>query len=357
MIVYMVVIEIWEIEVDFTKYAQGWVLIGYLVFMTLCIVLGLCFWHWALAREKGKAFHFQVVLEEREDAGLLTRPVEETGERYDTFDLTKASILRRKTAAWQNSEVPYSEMIYDVTTDFKYYLLMAAAYGLLGNMSVVGDNLEQIVLAIIGIDSVDDVSRYISTSVTALAAGRLASGIVSDALLKRYQTPRYYLATAGAIGTCVGLYLFAESSEEKLYSACSFTNLSFGWTTIIITTMLLEQWGEAVYGFTNFFLLFVSNLGGSLVGSIALFANEYDDEAQIEYKGSKYCFGNDCFDNTFWVLFGLAIMGTILCILYGHLTRDNHEDLILTCAVPEQPQNACPKKDLKGKQFLNKEDR
>ncbi|KAK3280938.1 hypothetical protein CYMTET_11245 [Cymbomonas tetramitiformis] len=344
-ILYMLVIEVWEIEVDFTKYAQEWVLFGYLIFMTLCVILGLCFWHWALEREKIKASQFRVVVDEREDAGLLTSQVEESDKRYDTFNLRRAMKMRRKTAAWQDSEVPYSVMIYNVAIDPKYYLLVVVGYGVLGNMPTVSDNIEQIVLAIVGLDDADHISRYISTSVTSLAAGRLSSGIISDALLKRYQIPRYYLATAGGISTCLGLYFYAESSAEKLYSACAFNNFGFGWTSIIMTTMILEQWGEEVYGFTNFFLLFVCNLCGSLIGSIALFSNEYDDEAQFDYNGSKYCFGNDCFDMTFYVLLGIALVGTNLCILYGYVTRDKHEELLLTCTTQEQPSN---QQELKG---------
>eukprot|EP00854_Cymbomonas_tetramitiformis_P015173 gene15173-17949_t len=237
-ILYMLVIEVWEIEVDFTKYAQEWVLFGYLIFMTLCVILGLCFWHWALEREKIKASQFRVVVDEREDAEKEPEVVE------------CASFASRR------------------------------------NKGVV----------------------------VLVLPGLLTSQVEESD--KRYQIPRYYLATAGGISTCLGLYFYAESSAEKLYSACAFNNFGFGWTSIIMTTMILEQWGEEVYGFTNFFLLFVCNLCGSLIGSIALFSNEYDDEAQFDYNGSKYCFGNDCFDMTFYVLLGIALVGTNLCILY-----------------------------------------
>ncbi|KAK3236943.1 hypothetical protein CYMTET_52950 [Cymbomonas tetramitiformis] len=336
-ILYMVGIEVWQIFVDFGDVGYLLSLSGYGLIIVAIIAGGMLFWASALHHEQTKESPMQLK-QNPEDEGILKPQYD----LYDTFSTPRGpSLPGAKTGHWQTSDFPYARVLFNVFTDWKYMLLVLASYLNMGNMSVTTDNIQQIAMSVLGIRNVDRITRYTTSLSTSLAAGRLMGGVVSEEMLKRYQTPRSFVLVMGSGISCLGVYFLAETSSDKLYFGCAMSSFGFGWVGILLSAIIFEQWGEAVYGIVNFFNIFFTNFLGSVIGSIALFAEEYNDDAQLDYEGSKYCFGNECFDTTYYVLLGLAITGTIAYMVFAYASLDEHAKLLLEpyTELPELPEN------------------
>lgn len=317
---YMTAIDIAQIEIDFNYDGYAASIAGYVSLIAAMLAGGVVFWRWALNTE--------VQMEEalEEDQKGIAGQAESSVNLYDTFAVPEPK-TKRKTIEWQEGDTPYWKLVLALVTDWRYPLLVVGTYLSAGSVTMSTDNITQIALAVVGLKNTDHITRYTTTLQISMAAGRLA-GIFNDILLARFKTPRVVLMMIGYSMLCLGLYFFAETSEDKLFIACTFQTFGYGLASSILGAVIVDIWGETTYGVSYMGVIFVTNFLGSLVGSIVFFVEEYNDTAQIEIDGTKYCFGNECFDATFYTMLWLSIIGILLYCVFSYATWEEHTKVV-----------------------------
>ncbi|KAK3238217.1 hypothetical protein CYMTET_51751 [Cymbomonas tetramitiformis] len=319
-ICYMTAIDIGQVEVDFNYDGFAASIAGYVCLIGMTIAGGVAFWRWALDNEVQKEEAVE------DDQKGIADQAEASVNLYDTFAAPEPK-TKRKTIEWQEGDTPYWKLVLALVTDWRYPLLVVGTYLSAGSVTMATDNITQIALAIVGIQNTDRITRYTTTLQVSMAAGRLA-GIPVAMLLARFKTPRVVLMMVGYALLCLGLYFYAETSEDKLYMACTFQTFGYGLASSILGAVIVDIWGETTYGVSYMGVIFATNFLGSLVGSIVFFVEEYNDTAQIEIDGTKYCFGNECFDATFYAMLWFSIIGILLYCIFTYATWEEHTKVL-----------------------------
>lgn len=110
----------------------------------------------------------------------------------------------------------------------------------------------------------------------------------------------------------VAFLLYASAHTVTLYVATGLMGISYG----VLYAMMVPLASE-IFGLKNFGVIFnfmqLGNPIGAVLFSVLLASTLYDNEAAKQ--GSITCIGQECFRVTFFVLSGVAGLGSILCII------------------------------------------
>lgn len=110
----------------------------------------------------------------------------------------------------------------------------------------------------------------------------------------------------------IAFLLYASALTSTLYLATGFTGISYG----VLYSMMVPLASE-IFGLKNFGVIFnfmqLGNPIGAVLFSVLLASTLYDNEAAKQ--GSITCIGQQCFRVTFFVLSGVAGLGSILSII------------------------------------------
>ncbi|KAK3260253.1 hypothetical protein CYMTET_30776 [Cymbomonas tetramitiformis] len=221
----------------------------------------------------------------------------------------------------------YKEHLMEVFSSHLLYLLVVASFFAIGGYMLVTDNLTYMIGAIIGYDELDDmIPKYSNTNSCVCAWSRLLSVLISDEMMRRYKWHRGIFLMVGAIFSLLGMVFFAVSSETKLYFAYACSACGYGIWQTMAPVMVFETFGWEVFGFVYMFAVFTAMFFGSLVGSIWLYEQEFNDEAELHLQGTYYCRGNECFDYTCYTEIVFMMFGFMMYALYSYLTETIYDD-------------------------------
>lgn len=346
-ITYLTAITIAETQESFNNFAYGWVIAIYCALIASVLYGGLIFHSYSLEKERhnvGQLLGYDAkdaAQPEETDVFLPrdpddTKPADGKSESYTTFPRA------RRTTDWHDYDTQrYLAQVKAYYTDFRMWLLAAMIAFSFGGFLVIGTNIIQIAMAVTGLSNADDIENYTSSLTISVAFGRLSGGILADEMFRRYNVHRVcFLGVASALMT-VGLITIADSDEETLYLGITLCGVAFGISNPVQLLFVYDVWGEALFGIGVLSSVVPMTIFGSYVGSIVLYSNEYDDEAQLNMDGTAYCFGNKCFDDTMYILGLFGGIGMLLCVLLWWATSD-----LYTKGKPRKPiQLELPKGD------------
>lgn len=226
----------------------------------------------------------------------------------------------------QEVGVSYKDHLIEIFSSYLIYLLLMASFLAIGGYMVVTDNLTYMIGAIIGYDRLDDmIPKYSNTNSCVCAWSRLFCVLISDELMRRYTWHRGIFLMVGAIFSLLGMVFFALSSEIKLYFAYACSACGYGIWQTMTPVMVFETFGWEVFGFVYMFAVFTAKFFGSLVGSIYLYEQEFNDEAELHIKDTYYCHGNECFDYTCYTEIMFMMVGFMMYALFSYLTETRYD--------------------------------
>ncbi|XP_074287576.1 protein NUCLEAR FUSION DEFECTIVE 4-like [Silene latifolia] len=205
-------------------------------------------------------------------------------------------------------------------------LFLAVICGIGGTLTAI-DNLGQIGR------SLGYPKKSISTFVSLVSIwnylGRVASGFVSEYLLKKYKIPRPLILTFILALSCVGHLLIAFSVHNGLYLASVIIGFSFGAQWPLLFGIISELFGLKYYSTLYNFGSVASPIGGYIL-NVRITGNLYDKEAtkQLLASGRKRaigeeldCVGPNCFRLAFIIITAGTILGMFISLILVMRTR------------------------------------
>ncbi|KAG7018369.1 Protein NUCLEAR FUSION DEFECTIVE 4 [Cucurbita argyrosperma subsp. argyrosperma] len=184
---------------------------------------------------------------------------------------------------------------------FLYFLGVGPGITVLNNLSQIGISL-----------GVNDTTLLLALFSFCNFVGRLGSGVISEHFVRSRMIPRSLWMMFALMLMSVAFLLYASAHTVTLYVATGLMGISYG----VLYAMMVPLASE-IFGLKNFGVIFnfmqLGNPIGAVLFSVLLASTLYDNEAAKQ--GSITCIGQECFRVTFFVLSGVAGLGSILCII------------------------------------------
>ncbi|XP_022153418.1 protein NUCLEAR FUSION DEFECTIVE 4 isoform X2 [Momordica charantia] len=184
---------------------------------------------------------------------------------------------------------------------FLYFLGVGPGITVLNNLSQIGISL-----------GVNDTTLLLALFSFCNFAGRLGSGIISEHFVRSRMIPRSLWMMFALILMAIAFLLYASALTITLYVATALTGISYG----VLYSMMVPLASE-IFGLKNFGVIFnfmqLGNPIGAVLFSVLLASTLYDNEAAKQ--GSITCIGHQCFRITFFILSGVAGLGSIFSLI------------------------------------------
>ncbi|EFJ44963.1 hypothetical protein VOLCADRAFT_94778, partial [Volvox carteri f. nagariensis] len=233
----------------------------------------------------------------QDEAGALAGPVVREGDLEAQIEaLEKVPAL---------PDLPLSAA---VRSPLFWLLLFQFGVGLGTGLSYL-NNLGSIVVALGGQRGGQVV--FVSLFSVANATGRLAGGVLSELILRRYGIPRTLPLLASSCLTLIGVGGAAVSELYNLYLVSIIAGLAFGAHWGLIPAITSDLFGLSHFG-SNYTALQLGPAAGGYLLATVLTGKLYDRVAR-RHGDKLYCVGADCYFDTWCVLGGLnllALLGT-----------------------------------------------
>ncbi|GLI60590.1 hypothetical protein VaNZ11_002750 [Volvox africanus] len=152
---------------------------------------------------------------------------------------------------------------------------------------------------------------FVSLFSVANATGRLAGGVLSELVLRRYGTPRTLLLVGISFLTLLVIGGAAASELSDLYVVSVLAGLAFGAHWSLIPSITSDMFGLTHFG-SNYTALQLGPAAGGYLLATVLTGKLYDRAAR-SHGDQLFCIGADCYFQTWCVLGGLnlvALLGT-----------------------------------------------
>jgi len=214
-----------------------------------------------------------------------------------------------------------------------WIIFIATACGVGGTLTAI-DNMGQIGKAL-GFDSVG-ISTFVSLISIWNFLGRVASGFVSEIILKKYNLPRPLMLSAVLALACVGHLFIAFALPGSLYVASVIIGLCFGAQWPVIFAVISELFGLKYYSTLYNFGGAASPLGSYLL-SVKVAGYLYDKEARKQHahramqglvhssQDSSHqltCVGVHCFRLTFIIMTVVTMFGSLVSLILVLRTKE-----------------------------------
>ncbi|KAI3957340.1 hypothetical protein MKW98_003061 [Papaver atlanticum] len=207
-------------------------------------------------------------------------------------------------------------------------LFLASICGVGGTLTAI-DNLGQIG------SSLGYSATGISISVSLVSIwnyfGRVFSGFVSEILLKKYGFPRPLMLSIIMLFSCMGHLLIAFAFPGSVYIASVIIGFCFGAQWPLLFAIISEIFGLKYYSTLSNFGSVASPIGAYLL-NVSVTGHLYDEEAKRQMKASGLqtpsdggkdlpCHGVQCFRQSFIIITGATIFGTLISLILVWRTR------------------------------------
>lgn len=215
-----------------------------------------------------------------------------------------------------------------------WIIFIATTCGVGGTLTAI-DNMGQIGRAL-GFDPVG-ISTFVSLISIWNFLGRVASGFLSEIILKKYNLPRPLIFSAVLALACVGHLFIAFALPGSLYVASVIIGLCFGAQWPVIFAVISELFGLKYYSTLYNFGAAASPLGSYLL-SVKVAGYLYDKEAKIQHahrvtqglaEPSQHsnllqptCVGVHCFRLTFIIMTIVTLFGSLVSLILVFRTRE-----------------------------------
>ncbi|XP_037467697.1 protein NUCLEAR FUSION DEFECTIVE 4-like [Triticum dicoccoides] len=222
-----------------------------------------------------------------------------------------------------------------------FWLLFAVFFIGVGSGVTVLNNLAQVGTAA-GV-----VGTTISVSLFSLGNffGRLGGGAVSDYFVRSRTLPRTVLITCTQVVMIINYLVFALGLKATLYISVAILGICYGVHFSVMVSTSSELFGLKQFGKIYNFILLANPLGALVFSSLAGYV--YDHEAAKQHSvaavaGSDHvmvCYGPSCFRLTFFVLSGMACLGTFLSVILTVRIRPVYQ-MLYGGGPSSQPRNS-----------------
>lgn len=214
-----------------------------------------------------------------------------------------------------------------------WIIFIATACGAGGALTAI-DNMGQIGKAL-GFDSVG-ISTFVSLISIWNFLGRVASGFLSETILKKYNLPRPLLLSVVLALACVGHLFIAFALPGSLYVASVIIGLCLGAQWPVIFAVISELFGLKYYSTLYNFGGAASPLGSYLL-SVKVAGYLYDKEARRQHAHRAMqglvepshdsnhqltCVGARCFRLTFIIMTIVTLFGFLVSLTLVLRTRE-----------------------------------
>ncbi|ERN08214.1 hypothetical protein AMTRI_Chr09g17590 [Amborella trichopoda] len=166
-----------------------------------------------------------------------------------------------------------------------------------------------------------DVSVFVSLMSIWGFFGRIASGTLSEYLLRRSATPRPLWNAASQILMAIGYFILAFALPESLYIGSIVVGTCYGVRIAVSVPIASELFGLKHYGIIYNTIILTLPLGSFLFSGL-LAGILYDAQATRGAGGSNTCIGAHCYKAVFVIMAIVSLVGFGLDILLAFRTRD-----------------------------------
>ncbi|TYK29592.1 protein NUCLEAR FUSION DEFECTIVE 4 [Cucumis melo var. makuwa] len=184
---------------------------------------------------------------------------------------------------------------------FLYFLGVGPGITVLNNLSQIGISL-----------GINDTTLLLALFSFCNFVGRLGSGVISEHFVRSRMIPRSLWMMFALVLMSIAFLLYASGLTITLYIATGLTGISYG----VLYSMMVPLASE-IFGLKNFGVIFnfmqLGNPIGAVLFSVLLTSTLYDKEAAMQ--GSITCIGQQCFRTTFFILSGVAGLGSIVSLI------------------------------------------
>jgi len=150
-------------------------------------------------------------------------------------------------------------------------------------------------------------------------SGRFIFGSLSDFFSQKLSRGFFVMVTSFVMA-CTHLYL-TFATQAMLYGGVILTGLGYGGSWALIPTIISELFGEEYFG-SNFGVVGLAPALGSFVFSTVLASKLYNNHlTDQQIRDGVPCMGNQCFQETFFITFGIAVTGLISGYIFVRRTR------------------------------------
>ncbi|KAL4173801.1 hypothetical protein KRP22_005748 [Phytophthora ramorum] len=216
-----------------------------------------------------------------------------------------------------DNETPVDITGVALLTDMRFWMLFIPVMIIIGAGLLVMSNVSFIVESLGG--PVEQVPLMVALFSIVNTLGRLATGAISDLLLKRY--PRAYFAGASAILTATTQVMFLSVPPSYLLVPVAMAGFSEGVMFGTFPVIIREEFGLQHFG-KNFGLLSLANCVGYPLFFSPLASYVYQHSlATRTVKGVEKCFGPQCFGPVFVVAIALSAVAFACCVQLVRLQR------------------------------------
>jgi len=166
----------------------------------------------------------------------------------------------------------------------------------------------------------DTVSMLVSLVSLSNYAGRVVAGLGSDLVVERYKLPRPLALTVTLLLAAVGHLLIALGVRDGLYAAALIIGFCFGAQWTVLFTIVSE-----VFGLRHFSALCnwatLATPVGCYVLNVLVTGHLYDTEVRRQARPDQNCIGVRCFQESFFIIAGVAVLGAFVSVLLVLRTR------------------------------------
>uniref|UniRef100_A0A453QXA5 Uncharacterized protein n=1 Tax=Aegilops tauschii subsp. strangulata TaxID=200361 RepID=A0A453QXA5_AEGTS len=194
-----------------------------------------------------------------------------------------------------------------------FWLLFAVYFIGVGSGVMVLNNLAQVGIAAGAVDTTISLSLFSFCNFF----GRLGGGAVSEYLVRSWTIPRTALIICTQVVMIFTYLLFALGLHSTLHVAVALLGICYGIQFSAMISASSELFGLKHFGKIYNFISLGNPLGALLFNSLAGYF--YDLEVEKQHATTTdfdvACHGPNCFRLTFFILSGMACLGTLLSIV------------------------------------------
>uniref|UniRef100_A0ACD5XS62 Uncharacterized protein n=1 Tax=Avena sativa TaxID=4498 RepID=A0ACD5XS62_AVESA len=194
-----------------------------------------------------------------------------------------------------------------------FWLLFAVYFIGVGSGVTVLNNLAQVGIAAGAMDTTISLSLFSFCNFF----GRLGGGAVSEYLVRSWTLPRTVLIVFTQVVMIFTYLLFALGLHATLHVSVALLGVCFGIQFSVMISTSSELFGLKQFGKIYNFISMGNPIGALIFNSLAGYI--YDLEVQKQHSTTTdldiACHGPNCFRFTFYVLSGMACLGTLLSIV------------------------------------------
>ncbi|KAG2373689.1 hypothetical protein C9374_011978 [Naegleria lovaniensis] len=202
-----------------------------------------------------------------------------------------------------------------------FYLTFFVYFACMGSGLVIVNNLGSIVISYGGYDGQQHVMVIIFACSNAL--GRLLFGLTSDSF-SRYVTRTTFLTGASILMLICQLVVLV-SPLWMFYLILILLGNSFGGVAVMIPSFLSERFGPKYFAVNSSICSLASSLGSFLLATLV--AGKVYESNIASDNLSKICYGNSCFQATFYLTTLLCSVSCVACIVLMYRTRGLYQIL------------------------------